>query len=186
MTWNEEVVADKATVSFGGPKTSRSVLWAGVTAALCAAFFGYLIWYTPHRKPLPQLVRPVPAVMLIAAGVLVWRGMPGAHAGRITVESGQFRVIPKGIGRAVDVALAEIDYFAGSGDDQAIDLAKPISPEWDRFRVFVYLRDGRRRTVATFRDPQPALFMAQRLDALVERMRYRTSIAPAGSNRTVC
>jgi hypothetical protein len=71
-----------------------------------------------------------------------------------------------------------VEYFAGSGEDQAIDLAKPVSPEWDRYVVFIYLRGGERRVLATLREPQDALFMAQRLDSLVERMRYRMAAAP--------
>jgi hypothetical protein len=178
LSWQEQVVANEATVTFDGPAVSRSVLWAGITAAACAAFFGYLVWYAPRRTPLPSFMwfKLAPLLLIAAAIALVWRGIPGASAGRIDVVGGRFRLVAtRGFGSSIDVSLGDIDYFAGAGDDQAIDQAKPISPEWDRFRVFAYLRDGRRVAVATFREPEPALFMAQRLDALMERLRYRSS-----------
>jgi len=175
ISWNEQIAGASATVNFEGPPTSRSVLWAGVVASGCAAFLGYMIWFAPHKTPLAPWLRLVPVPLVIAGLLLLVRGMPGAHAGRITVENGRFRmVVMGGLGLDVDVGLADIDYFAGSGvDDQSIERPSSVSPEWDRFRVYVYTRDRRRLTLATFGEAQPAVFMAQRLDSLVERMRYR-------------
>lgn len=170
IAWNEQVVGDRATVTFDGPAMSRSVLLTGLTATGCAAFLAFVVL----RNATQPLLHLLPVPLVIAGVLLVWRGLPGAHSGRIEIGAGRFHVVMmSGMAIDVDVPLQAVDYFAGGGDEQAIDRAKPVSPEWDRYRVYVYTHDRRKLTVATFGQPEPALFMAQRLESLVEKVRAR-------------
>jgi hypothetical protein len=72
---------------------------------------------------------------------------------------------------AQELALDLVDYFAAQTEIQTtLDQRRRVEIEIVRwYEVHVHLKSGEKRVVAGFREREHALFVAQRLDALVER-----------------
>lgn len=167
LAWNETKLAGGAKVVFEGPSAAPTRAWVGVSAIFTAALFVYFIYFPAHPKPVTKeaFFRLMPAVLAIAGLSLVVGQFPGVSAGTLEVDRTQIKIVPAASWRLETmVFIANIDYVtAETEDEEAVGKG--------RFRVRVTLRDGSKKTLAMFGDADSALFMSQRLEALVDRAR---------------
>ena len=175
LKWNEtsRAPAPGMLVAFDGPSAPATRAWIGLIAALTSLPFGKLVFEDPQGNP--SWVKALPILFGAAGIALIVQGVPGAHKGRIEVDAARLRVVPSSpFALEVEVPLAQIDYFSSDTEetDYEVQTAGGRTPLREmRFRVFVYRADGRRHALAMFGDRSAAMFMAQRLDGLVERAR---------------
>ena len=167
LAWQETKQPGGATVVFQGPPAAAVRVWVGLSALFTSALFVYFIYFPTHPKPVTQepFFRVMPAVMSIAGLSLIFSEFPGVNAGTLEVNPTQIRVVPAASWRLETmVFVANIDYVSAETEEEE-------GSGKGRFRVRVTLRDGSKKTLAMFGDADSALFMSQRLDALIERAR---------------
>jgi hypothetical protein len=173
LVWNETrpPTGAGAVVVFDGPGASATRAWVGLIAVFSAVLFGKLVF--GHDDP--WWVNAMP-IALGGAGVsVIVQGVPGAHKGRIEVDAARMHVVPSSpFAIELEVPLVDVDYFSSDSETtgyQAKIAGGSRSLAEIRFRVYVYRRDGRRHTLAMFGEQSAAVFMAQRLEGLIERAR---------------
>jgi hypothetical protein len=167
LSWHETKKPGGAVVTFAGPAASAQRAWVGLSVIATAAVFAYLAFFAPNPKPVTQKpwFRVAPVVLALAGLSLTWVEFPGICAGTLDIDHARVRIDPVPSWRLrVEVAVAQIDYVAAESEDGE-------SGDRGRFRVRVRTRAGARKTLATFGDAEAALFMSQRLEALLERAR---------------
>ena len=165
LSWQETKRPSGASVIFAGPAASAARAWVGLSAVAVAAMFAYLAYLAPNAKPVTRepWFRLAPIVLALAGVSLFFSEYPGISAGTLDVDGARVRIDPIPAWRLrVEVPLAKIDYVATESGE---------ATGTGRFRVRLTLRDGRRSTLAIFGDADAALFMSQRLEALLERAR---------------
>ncbi len=181
LVWNETRVAGSAAVRvvFDGPGASATRAWVGVVGAVSAVQFGKLVYAHPN----PWWVNAMPVILALAGLSFVVQGIPGPHKGHIEVDGARLRVVPSSpFAIELEVPLADVDYFSTDSEETGYEVQAVGAPRAQlevRFRVFVYRRDGRRHTLAMFGEQPPAMFMAQRLEGLLERARAGRFSLPA-------
>jgi hypothetical protein len=167
LTWQEAKVPGGSDVAFDGEPPTILRVWGGVSALFTAALFVYLTHFTPHPKPVTQLAffRFAP-VLLAAAGIaLAVSEWPGIAAGKLHIDRKQIHLVPAAGWRLERRwPIAGIDYVSCDTEDE-----EPRGA--GRFRVRAHMKNGERANIAMFGDADSALFMSQRLEALLERAR---------------
>jgi hypothetical protein len=167
LTWQETKQPGGASVVFDGPAPSAMRVWGGISAVFTAALFVYFTYFTPHPKPVTKeaFFRFAPYVLVFAGIALAVSEFPGINAAKLDIDRIRIRVVPAAGWRLeFDVPIAGIDYVSSETEDEE-------SAGKGRFRVRAHMRDGSRKTLAMFGDADSALFMSQRLEALLERAR---------------
>ncbi len=172
LVWNETRAGSGGLqVVFDGPSASATRAWVGVVGALSAVLLARLV----YGRLEPWWVRAMPLVLGLSAIALIVQGIPGPHKGRIEVDGARLRFVPSSpFAIEIEVPIADVDYFSTDSEEtgyQVQAVGAPRAQDEVRFRVFVYRRDGRRHTLAMFGEQSPAMFMAQRLEGLLERAR---------------
>lgn len=173
LQWQETKRPGGAVVTFDGPGMPPSRAWAGLGTLPVAAYLAWLAYYAPNPKPVTHEAwfRLAPIILALAGVALFFSEFPGVHAGVLDIDRARIVVDPIPSWRLrVEVPLAGIDYVTTQSDSGE-------TTGTGRFRVRVVMRDGRRTTLATFTESDAALFMTQRLEALLERARS-SAIAP--------
>jgi len=173
LAWNETrpPVGAGVIVLFDGPGASATRAWVGLIAISSAVLFGKLVFDGSN----PWWVNAMPIVLGIAGVSVIVQGVPGPHKGRIEVDATRMHVVPSSpFAIELEVPIADVDYFSSDSEEtgyQARIVGGSRSLAEIRFRVYVYRRDGRRHTLAMFGEQSAAVFMAQRLEGLIERAR---------------
>ncbi len=165
LAWQETKERGGARVVFAGPPASPARAWLGASAVVLAAMLVYFTYVPVHPKPITHdsLMRLMPVVLAIAGISLVVGQFPGVSAGTLEVIRPRIKVVPAASWRLeYEVPIAEIDHVSAETEDD--DGGK------GRFRVYAMTRSGR-KALAMFADADSALFMAQRLEALIDRAR---------------
>ena len=168
ITWQETKRPGGASITFDGPAPSASRVWVGLCTLPTAAYLAYLSYYAPNPKPVTheQWFRVAPFLLVIAGIVLVFSEYPGVHAGKLEIDAARIAIDPiPGWRLRIEVPVPQIDYVTADTEDAG----DPGGT--GRFRVRVMMRDGRRTTLAMFGESESALFMSQRLEALLDRAR---------------
>jgi hypothetical protein len=134
-----------------------------VLVALPAVFFG------THRRAIVALV-----IGLVFLGVAVWRrwGKGVASGALIDVDGTRVHIDPASRFIAPrDLPLGGVDYFAAETEiETIINQQRHVEVETSRwYAVHVHLKTGEKQPIASFAERDHALFVAQRLDALIER-----------------
>ena len=172
LTWQETKVPGGANVSFDGLPPSVMRVWGGISALFTAALFVYFTYFPEHPKPVTKeaFFRFAPAVLAIAGIALAFSEWPGVAAGKLVIDRKQIHLIPVASWRLERrFPIAGIDYVSCDTEDEE-------SSGQGRFRVRAHMKNGQRATIAMFGDHDSALFMSQRLEALLERARdFRTT-----------
>ncbi len=170
LVWQETKQPGGATVVFQGTPASPVRAWLGVSAIVFAAMLVYFTYFPTHPKPVTKeaFIRVMPAVLSIAGMSLIIGQMPGISAGTLHVGEHAFgariRVVPAAGWRLeTEVPIADIEHVSCETEDD--------DGKEGRYRVYAMTRSSGRRTIAMFADADSALFMAQRLEALLERAR---------------
>jgi hypothetical protein len=166
LNWQEEKVPGGASVVFDGPPPSAMRVWGGLSAIFTAALFIYFTYFPDHPKPVTKetFFRFAPAVLAIAGLALAVSEWPGIAAGKLHIDRMRIHLVPAAGWRLErHVPVAGIDYVSCDEDEESTGKG--------RFIVRAHMRDGRRSTIAMFGDADSALFMSQRLEALLERAR---------------
>ena len=167
LTWQETKVPGGANVVFDGLPASTMRLWGGVSAVFTAALFVYFTYFPTHPKPVTKeaFFRVMPAVLAIAGVALAVSEWPGVSSGKLAIDRTLVHLVPAAGWRLERrFPIAGIDYFSCDTEDEE-------SSGKGRFRVRAHMRNGDRATLAMFGDADSALFMSQRLEALLDRAR---------------
>ncbi|HEY1958719.1 MAG TPA: hypothetical protein VGH28_24050 [Polyangiaceae bacterium] len=165
IAWQETKRPGGTSVTFAGPAASAARAWVGAAMIAAAALFGYLAYLEPNAKPAAHQpwFRVAPIVLVLAGVALAATEWPGISAGTLDVDRARIRIEPAAAWRLqVEVPLANVEAVATESGD---------ATGTGRFRVRVTLRDGTRTTLAIFGEADAALFMAQRLEGLIDRAR---------------
>lgn len=168
LSWQETKRVGGASVLFAGPAASAARAWVGACMILAAALFAYLAYLDPNAKPTARQpwFRLTPILLVLAGGALVVSEWPGVSAGTLDVDRARIRIDPvPGWRLRIEVPLTKVT---------AVTTESGEAMGTGRHRVRVIFRDGSRATLATFAEGDAALFMAQRLESLVERARMST------------
>jgi hypothetical protein len=167
LTWQEAKVPGGANVAFDGPPPSAMRLWGGISAVFTAALFVYFTYFPDHPKPVTKeaFFRFAPAVLAIAGIALAVSEWPGVAAGKLNIDRKHIHLVPDAGWRLERrFPIAGIDYVSCDTEDE-----EPRGA--GRFRVRAHMKNGERANIAMFGDADSALFMSQRLEALLERAR---------------
>jgi hypothetical protein len=155
LAWQETKVPGGSNVVFDGPPPSVMRVWGGVSAMFTAA------------NPVTRLAvfRFAPAVLAIAGVALAVSEWPGVAAGKLNIDRKHIHLVPAAGWRLERrYPIAGIDYVSSDTEDEE-------SSGKGRFRVRAHMKNGERATIAMFGDADSALFMSQRMEALLERAR---------------
>lgn len=175
LVWNETRAAGSGAlnIAFDGPGASATRAWVGVIGITSAMLLGRLVFGPPN----PWWVHAMPILLGLSGIALVVQGVPGPHKGRIEVDGARMHFVPSSpFAIELEVPLAEVDYFSTDTEETGYQfqaVGAPRARAEVRFRVFVYQRGGRRHTLAMFGEQSPAMFMAQRLEGVLERARAK-------------
>jgi len=165
LTWQETKVPGGADVAFDGPPPSAMRVVGGLSAIFTAALFVYFTYFPDHPKPVTKeaFFRFAPAMLAIAGVALAVSEWPGIAAGKLHIDRKQIHLVPTAGWRLERRwPIAGIDYVSCDTEDQE-------SGGKGNFRVRAHMKNGERANIAVFGDADSALFMSQRLEALLER-----------------
>ncbi len=167
LAWQETKVPGGSNVVFDGTPPSVMRVWGGVSAIFTAALFIYVTYFPDHPNPVTKLpvFRFAPAVLALAGVALAVSEWPGVAAGKLNIDRKHIHLVPAAGWRLERrFPIAGIDYVSSDTEDEE-------SSGKGRFRVRAHMKNGERATIAMFGDADSALFMSQRLEALLERAR---------------
>ena len=167
LTWQEEKVPGGATVVFEGERPSVMRVWGGLSALFTAALLVYITYFRDHPHPVTKesFFRIMPAVLVLSGIALAVSEWPGVAAGKLNIDRKHIHLVPAAGWRLERrFPIAGIDYVSCDTED-----AEPRGN--GRFRVRAHMKNGERANIAMFGDADSALFMSQRLEALLERAR---------------
>jgi len=167
LSWQETKMPGGANVVFDGEPPSVMRVWGGLSAIFTAALFVYFIYVPDHPKPVTKeaFFRFMPAVLAIAGVALAISEWPGISMGKLQIDRKFIHLVPAASWRVERrYPIAGIDYVSSDTEDEE-------SSGKGRFRVRAHMKNGQRATIAMFGDADSALFMSQRLEALLERAR---------------
>lgn len=167
LGWQETKVPGGANVVFDGLPPFMLRVWGGVSAIFTAALFVYFTYFPEHPKPVTKeaFFHFMPAVLALAGVALVISEWPGVSAGKLQIDRKHVHLVPNAGWRLERrFPISGIDYVSCDTEDQE-------SSGTGRFRVRVHMKNGQRATLAMFGDADSALFMSQRMEALLERAR---------------
>jgi hypothetical protein len=167
LNWHETKVPGGADVEFDGPPPSAMRVWGGLSALFTAALFIYVTYFPDHPNPVTKLpvFRFAPAVLALAGVALAVSEWPGVGAGKLRIDRKHIHLVPAAGWRLERrFPIAGIDYVSCDTEDE-----EPRGK--GRFRVRVHMKNGERANLAMFGDADSALFMSQRMEALLERAR---------------
>ena len=154
-----------ADVAFDGPPPSLLRVWGGISAIFTAALFVYITYFRDHPHPVTKesFFRVMPAVLVISGVALAISEWPGIAAGKLHIDRKHIHLVPAAGWRLERRwPIAGIDYVSCDTEDEE-------GGGKGRFRVRAHMKNGERADIAMFGDADSALFMSQRLEALLER-----------------
>lgn len=167
LAWQETKVPGGATVVFEGQPPSVLRVYGGLSAIFTAALFIYFTYVPDHPKPVTKetFFHFAPAVLAIAGVALAVSEWPGVAAGKLNIDRKHIHLVPVAGWRLERRwPIAGIDYISCDTEDEE-------GSGKGRFRVRAHMKNGERTDIAMFGDADSALFMSQRLEALLERAR---------------
>ncbi|HEX4512819.1 MAG TPA: hypothetical protein VH054_04760 [Polyangiaceae bacterium] len=167
LAWQETKVPGGSNVVFDGAPPSVLRVWGGLSALFTAALFVYFTYFPSHPKPVTReaFFRFAPAVLALAGVALMVSEWPGIAAGKLALDRKHIHLVPAAGWRLERrFPIAGIDYVSCDTEDEE-------RGGKGRFRVRAHMKNGERATLAMFGAADDALFMSQRMEALLERAR---------------
>jgi hypothetical protein len=173
LSWNETSSPNAtAVVRYEGPRAPTGRFIGGTIGVVTGVGVAVLAHSNKANGP---IVQAVPMFIGLVSLLLAAQSLPGSRGGRIEIAAGRMRVSPSGLPWSkIDVPLAEVESFATGlqRDPYSVGNNRDTVQGFEtRSFVYLYTRDGRRYTLATFGEEPPAQAMVQNLEELVSRLR---------------